>query len=508
MVGGRDLWGRPSRPIVKPEFAGILKDFQMSLMSQRFRTQRQVYRYCKEYFEALAYPELKKNASWWWMSMNDDELLVFLTELFVAADDDNSGALDEAEFTNVMASLGLSLNQMKLIWREADADGSGAVDYEEFLPVMVKLLKVMIQMQQTKDEVARIRAQAATKAEEYMVRSISSAELEQLMREAFQRADADGSGSLDLDEFQMVLMESEANLTRKEIKMLFLSIDEDESGKVDFEEFLPVFHAVMRKTREDQTAKELLGQIVHALPDMLVKECAAFAVHHRDILLMPAVDQVDDAALQLDIHDLELGGGEGGGDAGEGAGGVSGVEEQAVAQRYGEGEAKRRLDEALAEQAELLAEHKKLAEANEKDDMVAYASDTGFITLRNLCRAIRQADLGLTNLQIYSVVASVELYDKGTFTHASHPRFINISKFVHEHAAPSIAKILQVFACMRACSRNGVDVCGLDACTSTSRMLLRMRATLTRKCGPKCRTSIHKRRCVRRRRSSRTQSTR
>ena len=158
VVGGRDLWGRPSRPIVKPEFAGILKDFQMSLMSQRFSTQRQVYRYCKEYFEALAYPELKKNASWWWMSMNDDELLVFLTELFVAADDDNSGALDEAEFTNVMASLGLSLNQMKLIWREADADGSGAVDYEEFLPVMVKLLKVMIQMQQTKDEVARIDA--------------------------------------------------------------------------------------------------------------------------------------------------------------------------------------------------------------------------------------------------------------------------------------------------------------------------------------------------------------
>ena len=119
IVGGRD-WQGSGRRSVNQDFIPIFRDFQLALLDQPMTTLRDskaIYKYAKKYFEALAWPDLKGNSNFWWKDMTDEQLMEFLTELFVAADDDNSGALDIDEFQNVMASLQLTSEQIELIWK-------------------------------------------------------------------------------------------------------------------------------------------------------------------------------------------------------------------------------------------------------------------------------------------------------------------------------------------------------------------------------------------------------
>jgi Ca2+-binding EF-hand superfamily protein len=197
-------------------------------------SKKEIYKFSREYFEALAWPHThgaKAKEAMKWRSMNDEELSVFLTELFVGADEDNSGELDKQEFMQVMQQLQLSRRQIKLIFDQADEDGSGLLEYEEFLPIMIDLLKTMIKMQETKEEVERMRAQAKEMAE-YMVRGMTSHQLEKLLVEEFHRADVDGSGQIDVEEMGEVLKRCGANMTREETHLMFLSIDADDSGYV------------------------------------------------------------------------------------------------------------------------------------------------------------------------------------------------------------------------------------------------------------------------------------
>jgi len=54
---------------------------------------------------------------------------------------------------------------------------------------------------------------------------------------AFQQADTDGNGSLDVDELNVVIRELGTDLTRKQMCAVFNSIDKDGSGDISFEEF-------------------------------------------------------------------------------------------------------------------------------------------------------------------------------------------------------------------------------------------------------------------------------
>jgi len=106
------------RRSVNEEFVPIFKDFQSALLKSRpvddkvqtggvrhtcssaaasgdFKLgsvcadlksdpEQDVYRFAREHFERLAWPELYANDNWW-KKMSDEDLLIFLTELFVAA---------------------------------------------------------------------------------------------------------------------------------------------------------------------------------------------------------------------------------------------------------------------------------------------------------------------------------------------------------------------------------------------------------------------------------------
>ena len=62
-------------------------------------------------------------------------------------------------------------------------------------------------------------------------------------REVFAVFDADGSGAIDGSELGSCLRALGQNLSEEELKELIMSVDEDHSGTIDFEEFLGMINS-------------------------------------------------------------------------------------------------------------------------------------------------------------------------------------------------------------------------------------------------------------------------
>ena len=73
------------------------------------------------------------------------ELEKLLISLFNEADTDASGALDHAEFQQLMATadLGLSKAEVKVLIAEVDEDADGKITYQEFVPIAVETIQTM-----------------------------------------------------------------------------------------------------------------------------------------------------------------------------------------------------------------------------------------------------------------------------------------------------------------------------------------------------------------------------
>jgi len=169
-----------------------------------------------------------------------------LEKIFVEADTDGNGTLDKKEFRVLMTShdFGLSRKEIKILFTQADVNGDGLVDYAEFIPAAVQLISIL-RARKAAEQTRFEREETARCTAEYFVRGMSAPELEYMMRSAFDVADADENGTLDPDEFKAFLNEMPLNLTKKETNALILSADADADGLISFEEFVPVFHAIM-----------------------------------------------------------------------------------------------------------------------------------------------------------------------------------------------------------------------------------------------------------------------
>ena len=63
---------------IKQDFPTIFKDFQQALLKRRPVDDKDIYKYAREYFEAI----VKGQDPCWWRHMSDEDLLIFLTEIF------------------------------------------------------------------------------------------------------------------------------------------------------------------------------------------------------------------------------------------------------------------------------------------------------------------------------------------------------------------------------------------------------------------------------------------
>eukprot|EP00930_Biecheleria_cincta_P014553 TRINITY_DN12472_c0_g1_i1.p1 TRINITY_DN12472_c0_g1~~TRINITY_DN12472_c0_g1_i1.p1 ORF type:complete len:293 (+),score=53.34 TRINITY_DN12472_c0_g1_i1:89-967(+) len=136
-----------------------------------------------------------------------------LRSSFQRLDVDRTGSLSRAEMGQMISRIMPELigEQITQLMDEADKDGSGMIKYEEWLAWL-------------KSDV-----QANSESVENKYDSIKA---------TFRLWDDNGDGLVSKREFGKVFREVDPKMTQENMKALWLHVDEDEDGKIDYEEFI------------------------------------------------------------------------------------------------------------------------------------------------------------------------------------------------------------------------------------------------------------------------------
>eukprot|EP01052_Picozoa_sp_SAG31_P043188 SAG31_NODE_7114_length_1783_cov_1.268090_1_plen_324_part_00 len=92
-------------------------------------------------------------------------------------------------------------------------------------------------------------------ADEAATKELSASELE-VLQDVFKTFDADGGGSIDVDEMHLAMKALGAETTKSEIKKLVNEIDADGNGEVDFDEFVTMMKKKMTGDMDDAAGYE------------------------------------------------------------------------------------------------------------------------------------------------------------------------------------------------------------------------------------------------------------
>ena len=202
---------------VPKDFPSVLKAFSREVLRNQ---PENIYEFGAEYFATLLSEAAAQEAGTGGTAqerLTPEQLEGLLKDLFKEADTDQSGALSMKEFKEVirLANLGLSDREVGRLLAEADVTQDGEIDYEEFVPIAVDLVQGLYARMESaaEDEVAAVQAQQEA---ELLIRGMDKAELQKIMMDVFNKADADGSGQLSLAEFQTCIKEADLGLTRNE----------------------------------------------------------------------------------------------------------------------------------------------------------------------------------------------------------------------------------------------------------------------------------------------------
>ncbi|XP_003490975.1 troponin C, isoallergen Bla g 6.0201-like isoform X2 [Bombus vosnesenskii] len=139
--------------------------------------------------------------------------IALLKKAFDAFDHDKKGSIGTDMVGTILTMLGYELSEktLKEIITEVDEDGSGQLEFEEF----------------------------CTLAARFLVEEDSEA-MQQELREAFRLYDKEGNGYITTAVFRDILHELDDKLTPQELDMMIEEIDADGSGTLDFDEFMEV----------------------------------------------------------------------------------------------------------------------------------------------------------------------------------------------------------------------------------------------------------------------------
>lgn len=154
-----------------------------------------------------------------------------MMETFEKYDRDVSGSLNLSEITTMLGDLRLTpktkreQEEIKRILEDVDEDGSGEIDFSEFTALVLRVQERLRFVQ---------RRQETEMAQEL---GFSDEQLSQF-RNAFYTLDQDNSEALDVVELRQAFVLLRKPVSSDTLLSLFNALDKDGSGSLEFEEFL------------------------------------------------------------------------------------------------------------------------------------------------------------------------------------------------------------------------------------------------------------------------------
>lgn len=147
-----------------------------------------------------------------------------LQAIFASVDKDHSGTLESSELAVLLEDLSMKPDpdELETIMREMDTNFDGEIEFEEFV--------TWVSSQGSAESTANLRQRIKHRQKEIGH-----------LQEMFDRIDVDCNGTMDLDEFQQLTVDVGLALNAIELQSLWLELDEDSSGEVEFDEFVKWF---------------------------------------------------------------------------------------------------------------------------------------------------------------------------------------------------------------------------------------------------------------------------
>ena len=182
---------------------------------------------------------------------------------FKKADSDGTGELDTDEFLNMLQGMLVQLTppEMAMIHSQVDADNDGSVRWDEFVAVAPQMIRdIYAEKDETEDDADDWCELPADSAMTYWYNKRSGQamwekpqvvkdrgpDIKDYLTKKFMAADKDGSGSLEMQEFFMMMKGLLLDLTAKQIHKMYNQIDVDGDGSIMWNEFVLAAPALLR----------------------------------------------------------------------------------------------------------------------------------------------------------------------------------------------------------------------------------------------------------------------
>ncbi|XP_067632723.1 troponin C, isoallergen Bla g 6.0101 [Eurosta solidaginis] len=144
----------------------------------------------------------------------DKEQLRIMRNAFKAFDHDEKGTIEYRDVQQILEILGQKLDDkaVKALLKEVDKSNSGKLDFSQFCKLASRFVDV-------EDDAPALVSE---------------------LKEAFRVYDKEGKGYLTVQVLRDILRELDDKLSASDLDMIIEEIDADGSGTVDFDEFLQV----------------------------------------------------------------------------------------------------------------------------------------------------------------------------------------------------------------------------------------------------------------------------
>jgi len=175
-------------------------------------------------------------------SRNADELTMYLLEIFRGADLEGQGLLHKQDIIDLLrrGDFGLTKIQVLAVISEASMDEHGFIQYEPLAGLAATMIKSIWEQNQDLERAEKMAVIHQESSDEFLFGRPRDEVLQEIT-DVFTAYDKDKNGTLDPAEFRECLNQTGVlgrALDAKEVNVVMMGIDEDDDGKVNYEEFI------------------------------------------------------------------------------------------------------------------------------------------------------------------------------------------------------------------------------------------------------------------------------